>query len=52
MEQNANMSQVVVDTINTIFSNLFKSIDTNLFKILDDLSFINTNIIQVKYFVR
>ena len=50
MEQNANMSQVVVDTINTIFSNLFKSIDTNLFKILDDLTFINSNILQDKYF--
>ena len=50
MEQNANMSQVVIDTINTIFSNLFKSIDTNLFKILDDLTFINSNILEDKYF--
>ena len=50
MEQNSNMSQVVIDTINTIFSNLFKSIDANLFKILDDLTFINSNILQDKYF--
>lgn len=50
MEQNSNMSQVVIDTINTIFSDLFKSIDTNLFKILDDLTFINSNILQDKYF--
>ena len=50
MEQNSNMSQVVIDTINTIFSNLFKSIDTNLFNVLDDLTFINSNILQDKYF--
>ena len=50
MEQNSNMSQVVIATINTIFGDLFKSIDNNLFKILDDLTFINSNILQDKYF--
>ena len=48
METNSNMSQVVIETINTIFSNLFKSIDTNLFKILDNLTFINSNIFPSK----
>lgn len=50
MEQNTNMSQVVINTINSIFSDLFKSIDTNLFKVLDDLTFINSNILNDKYF--
>ena len=50
MEQNTNMSQVVINTINTIFRDLFKSIDANLFKILDDLTFINSNILYDKYF--
>lgn len=50
MERNANMSQVVIDTINTIFQNLFKSIDTNLYKILDELIFIDSDILQDKYF--
>ena len=50
MEQNSNMSQVVIETINSIFNNLFKSIDTNLFKVLDDLTFINSNILEDKYF--
>lgn len=50
MEQNSNMSQVVINTINAIFSGLFKSIDTNLFKVLDDLTFINSNILNDKYF--
>ena len=44
------MSQVVINTINAIFSGLFKSIDTNLFKVLDDLTFINSNILNDKYF--
>jgi len=50
VEQNSNMSQVVIDTINKIFSELFNSIDTNLFKILDDITFINSNILEDKYF--
>ena len=52
METNSNMSQVVIETINTIFSNLFKSIDTNLFKILDNLTFIDSSILNDKYFGR
>ena len=52
METNSNMSQVVIETINTIFSDLFKSIDTNLFKILDNLTFINSDILNDKYFGR
>ena len=50
MEQNSNMSQTVIDTINTIFSNLFNSIDKNLYEVLDDLTFINSNILNDKYF--
>ena len=50
MEQTVNSSQVVIDTINTIFRTLFTSIDTNLFKVLDDLTFVNANILEDKYF--
>lgn len=50
MEQSANASQVVIDTINTIFNNLFTSIDTNLFTVLDELTFVNSNILEDKYF--
>ena len=52
METNSNMSQVVIETINTIFRDLFKSIDTNLFKILDNLTFIDSSILNDKYFGR
>jgi len=50
LEQNSNMSQTVIDTINTIFRNLFNSIDKNLYEVLDDLTFINSNILNDKYF--
>ena len=50
MEQTSNTSQVVIDTINTIFENLFTSIDTNLYKVLDDLTFVGSDILEDKYF--
>ena len=43
MEQNSNASQVVIDTINTIFENLFQSIDTSLYKVLDEVYCVNNN---------
>ena len=40
MEQ-SNVTQIIIDTINTILGNLFSSIDNNLYEILDDIIFIN-----------
>lgn len=50
MEQTTNITQVIIDTINTIFENLFSSIDNNLYSILDDITFINSNILNDKNF--
>ena len=50
MEGSSNVSAVVIDTINTIFKNLFSSIDTNLYNVLDELTFINSDILNDKYF--
>ena len=50
MEQNANVTSTIIDTINAIFDELFSSIDMNLYKILDDLTFINENILADKNF--
>lgn len=50
MEQSSNTTQIIIDTINTIFNNLFTSIDTNLYKILDELTFVNSDILEDKYF--
>ncbi len=50
MENSANITQIIIDTINTIFETLFSSIDNNLYAILDDITFINSDILQDKNF--
>ena len=49
MEEN-NITQIIIDTINTILGNLFGSIDNNLYSILDDISFISSEILDDKNF--
>ena len=49
MEEN-NITQIIIDTINTILGNLFGSIDNNLYSILDDSSFISSDILDDKNF--
>ena len=41
-----NITQTIIDTINTIFNNLFSSINNNLYSILDNLLFINNDFIS------
>ena len=43
-----NITQIIIDTINTILGNLFSSIDNNLYSILDDITFINSDILKDK----
>ena len=50
MESSQNITQIIIDTINTIFENLFSSIDNNLYSLLDELTFINSDILKDKYF--
>lgn len=50
MENSTNITQIIIDTINTIFETLFSSIDNNLYSILDDITFINSDILQDKNF--
>ena len=45
-----NITEVIVKTINSIFENLFSSIDNNLYNILDDITFINSNILKDNLF--
>ena len=39
-----------MDTINNIFETLFSSIDNNLYSVLDDITFINSDILHDKNF--
>ena len=50
MEQSTNITQTIIDTINTIFENLFSSIDNNLYSVLDDITFISSDILDDKNF--
>lgn len=50
MENSTDITKIIIDTINTIFETLFSSIDNNLYSILDDITFINSNILQDKNF--
>ena len=50
MENAINITQIIIETINTILQNLFSSIDNNLYEILDDIIFINQDIISDSFF--
>lgn len=41
-----NIAQVILNTINTLFNSLFSSIDTSIYSALDDLAFIDTDILS------
>lgn len=50
MENQTNIAQTIIDTINSIFETLFASIDNNLYSILDKITFIDSNILNDKNF--
>jgi len=50
LENTNNITQTIIETINTILGNLFSSIDSNLYSILDDITFISSDILYDKNF--
>ena len=50
MENQTNITETIIQTINTIFENLFSSIDNNLYTVLDDVTFVNSDILHDSYF--
>ena len=44
--ENTDITQIIIDTINTILGNLFSSIDNNLYSLLDDIAFIDSDILN------
>lgn len=50
MENTTDITQTIINTINSIFDTLFSSIDNNLYSVLDDVTFINSDILQDKNF--
>ena len=47
-----NITSSIISTINTIFSKIFSSIDNNVYAILADFTFINSDILNDSYFSR
>ena len=50
MENYSNITSSIINTINTIFTNLFSSIDNNIYNVLDDITFISSDILYDSYF--
>lgn len=50
MEEEVNITELIINAINTIFKTIFSSIDTNLYSILDEITFIDTDILNGSYF--
>lgn len=50
MDTQTNITQTIINTINSIFEMLFSSIDNNLYSVLDKITFINSDIITDKNF--
>ncbi len=45
-----NMANSIITTINTILENLYSSIDNSLYSILDDITFISSDILKDSHF--
>ena len=50
MENTNDITEIIIQTINTIFENLFSSIDNNLYSVLDKITFISSDILNDKNF--
>lgn len=50
MESSSNITQTIIDTINSIFETLFASIDNNLYSVLDQITFIDSDILNDQNF--
>lgn len=52
MENSQTITETITQTINSIFEQLFSSIDNSLYSVLDDITFINSDILSNDNFER
>lgn len=50
MENYSNVTSTILETINTLLGNLFSSIDNNIYTVLDDITFVSSDILYDSYF--
>ena len=46
----SNITEIIINAINSIFETLLSSIDNSLYNVFDDMTFINSDILHDKYF--
>lgn len=49
-QEQINLTNIILDSINELFSQMFSSIDNTIYKLLDEIVFISPNIIQDNLF--
>lgn len=47
---NSKIVNTIIEAINTLFSNMFSSVDSNIYSTLDEITFIDGNILSSPYF--
>ncbi len=52
MESTVSLSSSIIEALNSIFSNLFSSVDNGVYEILDKITFIDTKIIEKQSFIK
>ena len=50
METSINLTEIIFNSINELFKNLFSSVDNSIYSLLDKLCFIDTSILSDSYF--
>lgn len=50
MEEASSLTTNIIETINSIFQTLFSSIDNSVYKVLDELTFVDSNILNNSIF--
>lgn len=45
-EENINLTELILNSINELFSKMFSSIDNTIYSVLDEVTFINNNILE------
>lgn len=48
--ENNTITETIISSINTIFEQIFGSVDNNLYATLDKITFINSDILKNNYF--
>lgn len=49
--ENVNISEIIIQSITTILTNLFSSIDNSIYQILDDITFIDIDLLVDSHFL-